>query len=204
MATLSEPQEALKIGTEITAAFVQNGSSRSVHCTVNSEVPLYLGTGDEFVSRLEYPRPVHLLWSQDDRLLYADAQVTGFMDGPEGKLLDVRHVKWEGFENRRYSRHRMQIPVALRVVCESDNETSIRIYSGTTVDLSLGGAWVKAQEEIAVGSLIEFSANLGDEVPFRALAVVAHRRARKNFGIEFLEIVGNGRISLSKYMSSAA
>ncbi len=204
MATLSAAPEALIIGTPITAAFLQGGASRSVTCTVTSEVPLYLRTEDEFVSRLDYPRPVHLLWRRDNEVLYADAQVTGFMENPDGKLLDVRHVKWEGFENRRYARHKIKLPVALRVVCESDIETTIRIFTGTTVDLSLGGAWVKAQEDLAVGSLMDFTANLGDDQPFRALAVVAHQRARKNYGIEFLEIVGSGRINLSKFLSSAA
>lgn len=195
----------MTIGSTLTTVFHVEGRPSAAFCTVSSEAPLYLTTRDREVGNLEFPRPIMLLWQQGDHVLKGEAEAVSVQSDASGWVVEVQKVQWEDLNRRRHPRVPVTVPVALRAVQELQGNTSINIFQGITEDLSLGGAWVRVEPQVEVGSLVEFQAHLGPNETVRTFGVVAHRSDHKaGVGIEFLDYVGAAHYMLHTFLAKAA
>jgi c-di-GMP-binding flagellar brake protein YcgR len=148
-----------------------------------------------------------MLVVQAGKTLYkAEADVNSCEKSEDGIwTVNAGNVLWQLVDRRRYPRYAMKLPVKLRFVHETEGAAQITEFEGTTDDLSLGGAWVTTNEDVELGTLIEFQAALSPNEYVRALAVVAHAtEQRVGIGIEFLDYVGGARYNLHTFLSKAA
>ncbi len=195
----------LAAGTTLTAIFHVNGRPCPMFCTVHSEAPFFLYSTDETIGNLEFPKTVMLLWQTEGQLYKGEAEVIGATEYNTGHLMEVSRLQWMDLNRRRYPRVGVTVPVALRAVHDVHGDTTISIFQGETVDLSLGGAWVKLTSAIEVGSLVEFQATISPTETVRAFGIVAHSdKNRKGVGIEFLDYVGATQSMLHGYLARVA
>ena len=80
---------------------------------------------------------------------------------------------------------------------------NVREFCGTTEDLSLGGAWVRPEQALAPGLLVQVTAQL-DEQEVRFLALVARDAGEDGVGLEFLDYVGGARYYLHGFLERSA
>jgi hypothetical protein len=113
-------------------------------------------------------------------------------------------VHWELLERRRHIRVPVNVSVTMRAVVENENKPVVDVITGSTVDLSISGAFVKATMLPQEGSLVEFSTELNGET-VRILAVVAHiTRERSGVGLHFVEYLDNARYMIHEFLTNAA
>lgn len=172
--------------------------------SVVSEAPLYVRTSDAEVSGYTFPKPVILLWRQDETILKGEGDAVACHAHEGAWAIELRDLRWEDLERRRHPRFPMSVPVALRAVQEHGGDTVISIFQGNTIDLSLGGAWVDVSQAVAVGCLVEFYAHLTPTESIRALGVVAHSSTGRGIGVQFLDFVGSSHTVLHKFLQQAA
>ncbi len=195
----------LTLGASVTAVFHNEGRPSAIFCTVHSEAPFFLSAEIEGVGPLTLPSTVMLLCHLDGKLYRGEAEAVSAFPKGDQLLIELRLVKWEDVNRRRYPRFVASVPVALRAVTDRTGEAVISLYQGSTVDISYGGAWVLVQPQVLAGSLVEFQATLPSGQKVKALGVVAHTDEQRNgVGIEFLDFTGNSEVILREFLPQAA
>lgn len=195
----------LTLGTTVTAVLFNQGRPSTAQCKVVSEAPLFLETEEASVENLTFPRPTIVLWQDEGKLMKGEATIVARHDGENSSVLELRNVMWEDLERRKFPRYAITVPCMLRAVEEVGGTTTINVFPGTTEDISAGGAWIRSEGQIEVGSLVEFQACVAPGEFVRALAVVPHRdTTRQGFGLSFLDFVGSSNRSLHDFLQRAA
>ena len=193
------------MGTAVTCLFGDGRISSAVFATVTSEAPLFLRCDDAELKLATYPRKIVLVWHGEGRFLRGEAEAVALHSTGSETHMEISKVAWEDVERRRYPRIVVRLPVALRAVHDVHGSTVISLFQGTTEDLSIGGSWVRLDQPLEVGSLVEFHARLSDMESVRALGLVARSdRGRSGAGITFLDYVGGARLKLDEFLQTAA
>ncbi len=171
----------------------------AVSALVTSEAPLVLFTRDARVEAVELPRSVVLVWHRGCEVVKGEAEAIEVRPWRTGFAIEIRRTSWADVDRRVYPRTSVRLPVNLRAVHDMRGATVISLYQGTTEDVSMGGAWVHVQPQIAMGSLVECQMDTGEAKDggagrVQAFAMVAHESPeRGGIGLEFLDFLGDSR-----------
>ena len=192
------------VGAPVDLVVYDAGRTRLVKTVIDHTMPLRLRQVEALKPRLRPARRVMLLAHHDGLALRADGHLSRVDAGDESVFLEINQVHWEVLERRRHVRVPVKADVSLRMVVEGEEQPVVSQLNGTTVDLSVSGAFVVGTNLPAENSLIEFSIDL-DGHHVRTLAVVAHNTTgRQGVGLHFVEYIDNARFLLHGFLTKAA
>lgn len=194
------------VGRTVTVVFYSEGDPWVIQAHVAKGQPVAIETNDPTAVRLQPGTKAVLIVQEGGTILKAQATVTHFAKSEGGWRVEVEAKPWQASDRRRFPRYGFKIPVTIRSIDErADGEARFVEVRGETEDISLGGAWIKTNELLERGTLVEFRAILSETESVRTLAVVAHANpVRGGMGLEFVEYVGGARKNLRSFLSRAA
>jgi len=181
-----------------------NAQPVAIAASVVKQVPLTLNTTDRSASMLEVGKRALLIHQDGPNFAKAEAQVVACDHFAEGWRIETGEFGWEEVDRRRYPRSEVKIPIVVKAVLEHKGSAQLKYVQGETVDMSLGGTWLKATDELVPGSLVEFQADLGNGENMRALAIVAWQSEEAGVGLEFVDFLGGSRYYLHNFLNKAA
>ena len=184
--------------------FYVGGQPVALAASVSKASPVTLLTTDRSALLMEVGKRALLILQERGQFAKAEAQVTSCEPCSDGWKIEVGQFGWEEVDRRRYPRHILQIPVVVKAVLERDGSAQLKYVAGETIDISLGGAWITAEDVLVPGSLVEFQAELGSGGHLRALAIVAWNAEKVGVGLEFVDFLGGSRYYLHSFLSKAA
>lgn len=191
-------------GCPVDLVLYDEGRTRLIKTEVETPIPLRLKMLDPDCLGVRAARRVMLLAHHQGLAMRADGHLDQTRIDEHGAHLDISSVHWELLERRRHIRVPVTVPVSLRIVVDGESEPELDVIHGTTLDMSISGAFVKTADLPPEGSLVEFAVSLnGEEI--RTLAVVAHvALERSGVGLHFVEYLENARYLLHGFLSRAA
>lgn len=195
---------ALPQGTPISVVYYLNSHPIALAATVTSQEPLTLSTSDRSASELSAGNRALLIIQDGANFAKAEAEITRCEQFAGGWRIEAGQFGWEEIDRRKYPRYPAELPVTVKAVLERDGSPKLKYVSGVTVDMSLGGAWIRTQDVLALNSLVEFNAELGEGHQLRTLAIVAWSHDEFNFGLEFVDYLGASRYHLHNFLAKAA
>jgi hypothetical protein len=199
------PRHTVKPGTHVHVLFYEDARPHLLNATVGTLTPMELRTSDPSVEMLKPSMRSILVTEDSGTVAKAECTVLGCHTEAEGWKLEVDVTAWEEVDRRRYARHRIEIPIQMRLVKEARFGPEISDLVAVTKDVSLGGMLIECGQEIAQGSLVEVRATLQSREHIRVLAVVVRADGEPNqYGIEFLDFVGGSRYIMHSFLSEAA
>ena len=203
MEPVNASQEPVLPGAEVGIVFYEEYTPCALSATISSVKPFAAATSEAGAARLKPGQRVMLVLQSGPKYAKAEAEVVSCAtEGGEWRI-EVGHFGWEEVDRRRFPRHKVQIPISLRSVVETNGDAEVRVFAGTTEDISLGGVWVRPDEPLEPGALVELNGTLdGQEV--RILSIVARDAGENGVGLEFLDFVGGARYFLHAYIERAA
>lgn len=191
-------------GCPVDLVLYDEGQTRLIKTVIATPLPLRLKVLDDSRDGVRSARRVMLLAHHEGLSLRADGHLNRVVNEDLDVFLEINQVHWELLERRRHIRVPVNVEVNLRAVLEGGAEPTVDIITGTTLDLSISGAFVRATTLPQEGSLVEFSAELDGET-VRILAVVAHiTRERSGVGLHFVEYIDNARYMIHEFLTNAA
>lgn len=183
--------------------FYTEQGSVAIKASIASASPLSVVVSSADVKLIAEGNRTLLILFDHKEYFKAEAVVTTVAGGDGDCTIQLSDELWEEVDRRRYPRVPTEVPVELRAIRESDGKAEVERFSGTTVDLSVGGAWVKLDHSIEPGSLVEAQFALSPQENVRILGVAAHRSGQTSgFGLEFVDFVGSARYVLHTYLSN--
>ncbi len=189
--------ELVTIGSEVTCLFGDARLRNAIHLAVLSTAPLVLEGEAAELKKFTFPRSVVLVSQRGLVVLRGEGEAISIENSDEGRAkVHFANTKWEEIDRRQYPRINLNLPVKMRAVFESNEETVISVVEGTTVDISVGGSKVNANHPVLVGSLVEFDATVGEGDKLRALGVVVYSDTEGVLGISFMDYLGATRYKL--------
>lgn len=191
-------------GCPVDVVLYDGGQTSLLKSTVESPAPLRLAITKGAIEGIQPGRRVMLLAYHDGLAMRADGHLDQVRILDEGRYLEISNVHWELLERRRHIRIPVSVPVDIRVVIPGRDASTVHVIGGSTLDMSISGAFVRATELPEEGSLVEFATELDGE-PVKTLAVVARvTRDRNGVGLHFVEYLENSRFKLQDFLSKAA
>jgi hypothetical protein len=191
-------------GAPVDLIIYEEGLTRLVKTHVDTPTPLRLKIAEQGHKGIRPGRRVMLLSNHEGLAMRADGHLNEIQRDPTGMFLEVSNVHWELLERRRHVRVPVNLPITLRTVVESEEDATVDLLHGATMDMSVSGAFVRMEQMPTQGSLVEFATEL-DGAPVRVLAVVAHLTPeRKGAGLHFVEYLDNARLTLQTFLTKAA
>lgn len=146
-----------------------------------------------------------LLFAADkSQYIKSEGEITAIIQDGDECTWTLRELEMSETERRKYERRVFQLPVELKTVQDTPEGSQIVYYKGESMDLSMGGAWVRLEEAIELGSLVEFRTTLPHGAELKVLATVSNHGRDGGFGIEFMDFSGNSRTHLFEYLEPAA
>ncbi len=191
-------------GCPVDVVIYDDGQTQLLKSTVEHSVPLRLNIEQGCLDGIRPGRRVMLLAYHEGLSMRADGHLDQIRSHEDGRSLEISNVHWELLERRRHIRVPVSIPVALKVVIPGRDNSTVHTISGTSLDMSISGAFVKVSELPQEGSLVEFSTEIDGE-PVRTLAVVARVTSdRHGIGLHFVEYLESARFKLQNFLTKAA
>jgi hypothetical protein len=194
----------IKTGSPVSVVFYVNAQPVALAASVTKATPLTVITTDRSALLVEVGKRALMILQESGQFAKAEAQVTKCEPCADGWKIEVGQFGWEEVDRRRYPRYAIQMPVVVKAVMERNGSAQLKYVQGETIDVSLGGAWIKATDDLCAGSLVEFQAELGSGEHMRALAIVAWREEEVGIGLEFVDFLGGSRYYLHNFLSKAA
>ncbi|HVT13085.1 MAG TPA: PilZ domain-containing protein [Fimbriimonadaceae bacterium] len=191
-------------GCSVDVVIYDDGQTQLLKSTVEHSAPLRLAVQLGCLDGIRPGRRVMLLAYYEGLSMRADGHLDQIRSGENGRCLEISNVHWELLERRRHIRVPVSIPVAIKVVIPGRDTSSVHVISGTSLDMSISGAFVKVSELPQEGALVEFSTEIDGE-PIKTLAVVARVTSDRNgIGLHFVEYIENARFKLQNFLTKAA
>jgi hypothetical protein len=193
------------IGQSVSVLFYVEDRPVAVNGSVTNLDPFTITSGDSSAEWLSDSRRAMLIARNDSEFSKAEAELKATCDGATWTIV-AADFGWEQVDRRRYPRYEVQIPVTVRAVIESGNTAELKYLQATTEDLSLGGAWLKSEQKLPSGILVECQVNLPNGANLRVLSTIrwADTLEKTGFGVEFLDFLGGSRQLLQQYLAQAA
>ncbi len=193
------------IGQSISILFYVEDRPVAVNGQVTNLNPFTITSGDSSAEWLSESRRAMLIARNDSEFSKAEAELKATCEGATWSII-AADFGWEQVDRRRYPRYETQIPVTVRAVIESANTAELKYLEATTEDVSLGGAWLKSDQKLPSGILVECQIGLPNGSSLRVLSTIrwADTLEKSGFGIEFLDFLGGSRQALQQYLAQAA
>lgn len=197
--------ENVRPGSPVSVVFYQNGQPMALAASVSSQKPFAITTNDANARMLEIGKRALLIMQDQGAVAKAEAQVMSVTASGDEWHIEIGKFGWEEVDRRRYPRHPVQIPVTVKAVLERNGNAQLKYVEAVTEDLSLGGAWIKSEDHLKTGSLVEFQAELFNGETVRVLAIVAWSAdGEQGVGLEFVDFLGGSQYHLHSYLTKAA
>jgi hypothetical protein len=183
--------------------FYVDSEPRCAQCRVVSTSPFTLeSTGDQAKSMVPGCR-LMLVFEGSKGYSRAATEVTGLREESGVWRIEAEKPKWEDLDKRTYPRHDVQVPVRIRAATDFGDRTELLDMSGTTQNLSLGGAMIDIAREVGAGSLVEVTVQQWPEGA-RVLGIVVRSGEGPGCAVKFVDFVGAARIYLHNLLAEAA
>jgi len=191
-------------GYPVDVVLYDDGETHLVKTQVVAISPLQLKVVGQNRFGLRAGRRIMLLAHYEGLALRADGHLDRFRSADDGLFLEISNANWEVLERRRHIRVPVEMRISFRAVYATDEQPEVRIVEGTTLDMSISGAYVKTDDLPEEGALVEFSAEI-DGQTVRTLAMVAHVSPEVGgVGLQFVEYLDNARHILHGFLTHAA
>lgn len=195
----------LVIGTPVSVIWYSNGEPRSIIGTVQGEEPLSLEVNDFMAEELTQGTSLKILVQNAGVFETADTTVGSVTKVGGRWRLNLDELNWSTSDRRSYKRYQAKLMAKCRFVSEDPSGASIREFTVTTKDVSMGGAWIASDAVIMPGSILNVELSTSPTTSARALAVVAWSDPNgRGFGIEFLDLIGNTKTALTTFLKELA
>lgn len=197
--------QTAQLGQSISVLFYVEDRPVAVNGLVTNTNPFTIETGDSSAEWLLESRRAMLIARNDTEFSKAEAELKATCDGTKWTIV-AADFGWEQVDRRRYPRFETQIPVTVRAVIESGNTAELKYLEATTEDISLGGAWLKSDQKLPSGILVECQIGLPSGTNLRVLSTIrwADTWEKTGFGVEFLDFLGGSRQGLQQFLAQAA
>lgn len=197
--------QTAQVGQSISILFYVEDRPVAVNGVVVSLNPFTIESNDSSAQWLSENRRAMLIARKDSEFSKAEAELTAVCEGAKWTIT-ADSFGWEQVDRRRYPRFEFQIPVTVRAVIESGNSAELKYLEAVTEDVSLGGAWLKSEQKLPSGILVECQIGLPAGTKLRVLSTIrwADTLEKTGFGVEFLDFLGGSRQSLQQYLAQAA
>ena len=203
--TVFDSAKMIRPGSPVSLVFYLNAQPVAIAASVAKQTPLTLSTSDRNASLLEIGKRALLILQEGGQFAKAEAQIISCEPFAEGWRIEAGQFGWEEVDRRRYPRYQVEIPVTIKAVVETNGTAQLKYVQAKTVDISLGGVWVKTDEKaLGQGSLVEFQAELAHGEHMRVLAIVAWSNESDGLGLEFVDFLGGSRYYLHNFLSDKA
>jgi len=203
--SFSDTTKRLRVGRPVRLVVYSDQGAVGIKAVVSSTAPFEVRLKDGHVGMATNGTRLLVWVAEHPQPSKAEAIIT--LVSREGDELTwrIEGIDADHRERRKYDRRSEAMDVELKVVDETSEGSRIVRYKGTTLDLSMGGAWILVDRAIEIGSLVEFQATLPNGGVFKALGRVADKAmSRAGIGIEFTDYSGDSRNSLFEYFNTAA
>jgi len=194
----------IRPGSPVSLVFYLNAQPVAIAASVAKQTPLTLSTSDRNASLLEIGKRALLILQEGGQFAKAEAQIISCEPFAEGWRIEAGQFGWEEVDRRRYPRYNVEMPITIKAVVENNGAAQLKYVKARTVDISLGGAWVKTEDQLQQGNLVEFQAELNRGEHMRVLAIVAWSNEKEGMGLEFVDFLGGSRYYLHNFLSSKA
>jgi hypothetical protein len=201
--TVFGSSQSVRPGSPVSLVFYLNAQPVALAASVAKQNPLTLNTSDKNAALLEPGKRALLILQDGGQFAKAEAQIVACEHYAEGWRIEAGQFGWEEVDRRRYPRHEVAMTVTVKAVLEREGAAQLKYVNAETIDMSLGGAWIKATDQLIPGSLVEFQAELRTGEHMRALAIVAWT-TDEGTGLEFVDFLGGSRYYLHSFLSEAA
>lgn len=182
-----------------------NESAQLTHGEVVSATPLVVKVLGQVATKFAPLTDVMLLGKTSTPPLRARTSVQMSSVDGDATFVTFEEFAWQVEDRRKYPRVVVALPVHLRLVEEDEESLTFSEASGTTVDLSLGGAAVRMDSPVPVGTLMKFEWTSPEGQAVRALAIVLHEKGESGcYGVEFVNFLGEGQKVLEQLLKRAA
>jgi len=197
--------QTAKLGQSISVLFYVEDRPVAVNGLVTNLSPFTIETGDSSAEWLFESRRAMLIARNDSEFSKAEAELKATCTGTKWTIV-AADFGWEQVDRRRYPRFETQIGVTVRAVIESGNTAELKYLEATTEDISLGGAWLKSDQKLPAGILVECQLTLPTGNSFRVLSTIrwADTLEKSGFGVEFLDFLGGSRQGLQQFLAAQA
>ncbi|MEQ1935747.1 MAG: PilZ domain-containing protein [Fimbriimonadaceae bacterium] len=193
------------VGQNISILFYVDDKPVAVNGTVTALEPFCMKSTDPSAAWLEECRRAMLIARWDNEFSKAEADLSAEKSGTGWNIV-AREFGWEQVDRRRYPRFNISLGATLRAVIESDGCAELKYIEAITEDLSLGGAWLKTDENLPSDILVEFQVQLPDGKNLRILSNVkwSNTAEKSGIGVEFIDFLSGSRQQLQLFFSKAA
>src|SRR5947209_6836252 len=144
----------IRPGSPVSLVFYLNAQPVAIAASVAKQTPLTLNTSDRNASLLEIGKRALLILQDGGQFAKAEAQITSCEQFAEGWRIEAGQFGWEEVDRRRYPRYEVEIGVTVKAVIENNGSAQLKYVQAQTLDMSLGGAWIQACDELIPGSLV--------------------------------------------------
>jgi hypothetical protein len=192
-------------GQSISVLYYTDGRPRAFRGTITSVAPFKIITNEKGAEFFNQPSRAMLLVQKENEFAKAEASLRVVERGKEWELT-AEDFGWEQVDRRRYLRVPVHIRVNIRTVRDTGDVVEVSNMDCLTEDISMGGAWLRSDQKMEQGVLVECSGSMPLLGEFRAFGVIrwSDNGEKEGFGVEFLDLVGNSHKVLHNIVSQAA
>lgn len=198
--TTSTPRPAP--GTQVSVVFYEGTAPKSFSGRIESLFPLCVSTENPLCRDIEPGRRALLAYQDGDRCFKAEFELSSLETTDQGWKILGEKAEWDAVDRRRYPRFLVQIPAELRAVSEREGEVTLSTFDALSGNVSLGGASFSSSKIVEAGALVNVVLLLSDLDRARVLGMAAWSNEDGQFGIEFLDFIGDARHKLHLFLTA--
>lgn len=181
-----------------------DGIPHSEQVTVSDADPFIVEASASWCRNLRRGKKVVLLRPLENSFAKSEVEIVSLSKFRNTFRIEFDPPVWHSTDRRRFPRFEVEVPALLRKVAEREGEIMLEASAANTRDISAGGAWLSADEDVPSGTVVQVELNLHGHV-CRALSVVVRNAEKQDgFAVEFLDFVGSSRYILTEFLRLAA
>lgn len=198
MTTVTRPAP----GTSVSVVYYEGAAPTAFPATLESHEPLVLVSRNPVCQGLRSGCRALLAYQVGNGCFKAEFENAQVREERGAWRIVAPCAEWDTVDRRRYPRFLVERPASLRIVAEREGCVASVRFDGWTSNLSMGGAGIRAKEAVARGSLINVTVAVTELDYVRALGMVAWTNASGQFGVEFLDFIGDSRRTLHEFLAT--
>lgn len=192
-------------GSPVSLIWYCGEEPKSVIGTVYSVEPLWLEVSDDDVENVQSGESVKILFQHAGTFETGSAKVANTTRAGGRWRVELTNLSWSKADRRSHKRYPALVKAVCRYVSEAPSGCQINQFTVTTKDISMGGAWIASDSTIPAGSILNVELSTSPTASVKALGVVAWTDPNgRGFGVEFLDLIGTSRHSLTNFIQQQA